>query len=79
MADEKPPMTFGNVPPQVDAAEQFARMPISPEQQLKDGGRPEKWSPGLGVGTAPPNRGKIPWPPAKAPPTPFRNLSSGRK
>jgi hypothetical protein len=73
MADEKPPMRFGVQQPR-NPAGQFDRMPESPEEVLEQGGRPQGWVPGLGVGTAPAFRGKIPWPPAKAPPPPFRNL-----
>lgn len=66
-------MRFGpEVVPNTD--EQFARMPVSPADQLKNGGSPEKWSPGLGDGTAPVKTGSIPWPSAKVPPSPFRNL-----
>jgi len=75
---EKPPMRFDN-PPAPDRAEEFARMPVSPAQELQEGGRPTKWSPGLGNGTAPVKTGVVPWPDAKVPPSPFRNLSSGRK
>lgn len=77
MADDKP-MRFGAPQPR-DPKGQFLRMPESPEQVLEEGGRPQGWTPGLGVGTAPAFRGKIPWPDAKVPPTPFRNLQSGRK
>lgn len=77
MADDKP-MRFNSPQPR-DPSGQFARMPESPAEVLEEGGRPDKWSPGIGVGTAPGARGKIPWPPAKQPPTPYRGLSSGRK
>jgi hypothetical protein len=54
-------------------------MPPDPEKVLQSGGSPAKWVPGLGVATAPQKRGDVPWPPAKAPPTPFKNLQQGRK
>src|SRR5689334_17103225 len=60
----------------LDRAEEFARMPVSPAQELQEGGRPTKWSPGLGNGTAPVKTGVVPWPDAKLPPTPSRNLPS---
>lgn len=73
MADDKP-MRLGAAPQPRNAAGQFDRMPESPEEVLKAGGRPTTWEPGLGVGTAPAFRGKIPWPPAKQPPAPFKGL-----
>lgn len=75
----KKPMTFGPGPQPRDPAGQFARMPKGPEAVLEAGGTPQGWAPGLGVGTAPNKTGVIPWPPAKASPSPFRNLSNGRK
>lgn len=77
MADDKP-MRFGPAPRSREPNGQFARMPEDPEDVLKQGGRPDKWSPGLGVGTAPQSRGRIDWPPAKAPPKPYRNLQQRR-
>lgn len=70
-------MKFGSPGPQGKEG-QFERMPVSPQQVLLSGGRPEKWQPGLGDGSAPCKTGVVPWPNAKAPPLPFKNLSNGR-
>lgn len=74
----KLPMTFVSAP-QRDPAELFARLPKDPETVLQAGGTPQHWAPGLGVGTAPNKRGVIPFEPVQGRPSPFRNLSNGRK
>lgn len=78
MADKRP-MKFGPPPQPRDPAGQFARMPPDPAEVLAEGGRPDGWAPFIGQSTARTFGNEVPWPPAAAPPAPFKGLATGRK